>query len=223
MTLNVFCLALVQVYQELLSARRKIGEKSVPCRLGRQKSVCSEDNVFHKRNPIPTSVLKMKHKIKRASFDRPGNRPMCRTGGGVFCESFSCRFIHAADENNKTMMTEIKIHCWVKANSSWTRVVVGASWRGAISWERGNLTQRFSLFAHAVVQFDNVILSLRPQSTAGQDQVIYREWESVKENMHRYSQTDKAARNNRHRDASRWKMAPFLFSRTFLSVFYVVS
>lgn len=58
MTLNVFRLALVQVYQELLSARRKIGEKSVPCRLGRQKSFCSEDNVFQKRNPIATSVLK---------------------------------------------------------------------------------------------------------------------------------------------------------------------
>lgn len=117
------------------------------------------------------------------------------------------------------MVTEIEIHCWVKANSSWTRGVVAAYSRGAISWERGNLTQRFSLFAHAVVQFDNVILSSRPQSTAGQDQVIYREGESVKENMHRYTQTDKVARNNRHRDASRWKMAPFLFSRTFLFSF----
>lgn len=27
---------------------------------------------------------------------------MCRTGGGVFCESFSRGFIHAADKNNKT-------------------------------------------------------------------------------------------------------------------------
>lgn len=51
-----------------------------------------------------------------------------------------------------------------------------------------------SLFAHAVVQFDNIILSMWLQSTAGQDKVIYREWERAKENMHRYTQIDKAAR-----------------------------
>lgn len=35
-----------------------------------------------------------------------------------------------------------------------------------------------SLLAHAVLQFDIIILSSWLQSTAGQDKVIYREWES---------------------------------------------
>lgn len=104
MTLNVFCLALVQVYQGLLSARWKIGEKSVPCRLGRQKSCCTKDNVFQQRNPIPTSVLKMEHKIKWVSFDPPGNHPMYRTVGGLvwFVGVFPRRLIHIADKSSDT-------------------------------------------------------------------------------------------------------------------------
>lgn len=111
------------------------------------------------------------------------------------------------------MVAEINIHCWVKANSA----------KLSKTWEHENLIHRFSLFAHVVDQFDNLILSSWLQSAAGRHKVIYSEWERAKENMHRYTQIDKAARSNGHRDASQWKMALFLFSRTFLSVFCVAS
>lgn len=80
----------VYVYQELLSAQWKIGEKSVPCRPGRQKSLCSKDNVFKRELShlllIPTCVLKNQRRIKQVPLmvPSPGNCPMCREGGVDF-------------------------------------------------------------------------------------------------------------------------------------------